>query len=237
MTRCYIGIGGNQGKLAETFAMALKSLDSLPGMELQQTSANYRSSAMGSDAGDTFTNAVAEFETTLEPHAILQNLQKVESQFGRDRAQVWGPRTLDLDLLYLGDLEIREDDLVLPHPHAWYRRFVLVPLCEIAPDFLHPVYKQSQAEFLRRIDLRPLEFQLIGCDIYSETLNDITREFADVKFDAPFLPDPETGIIVCGKKSTGVGENTPAVELNSLPGNDLESLKSVLQATMGTCSR
>src|SRR5207244_915336 len=85
---------------------------------------------------DNFVNACIEIETSLDPHALLFTLQKIEKKFGRDRANErrWGPRTLDLDLIAYDDIRLDKPELTLPHPRLFERPFVLVPLAEIAPD-------------------------------------------------------------------------------------------------------
>lgn len=217
--------------------MALKTLDSHPQISLVKTSPNYRSDAMGAGAGADFLNAVAECETELSANDLLTQLQTLEKQAGRTDKGTWGPRSLDLDLLYYGD-EIREtDELTVPHVGAWYRRFVLMPMCDIAPSYVHPLYKESQTQLLARIDTRPLNIQLIGCDIYSGNIDDLEHEFKQVTFESPLLPDPTVGLIVVGKKSEGLKTNVAQVDLSQLPGNNLEALKSVLQAVIGNCER
>jgi hypothetical protein len=110
-----------------------------------------------------------------------------------------------------------------------------MPMCEIAPEFRHPVYDESQTELLARIDRRPLTIQLVGCDIYSGKIDDLAHQFKEVTFDSPLLPDPTEGLIVFGKKSDGLKENVPQVDLSTLPGNNFEALESVLQAVIGRC--
>lgn len=192
---------------------------------------------MGTAAGPDFLNAVAEFETDCTPAQILEQLQLQEDRAGRQRTSSWEPRILDLDLLYVDDLLEETPELSLPHPGAWYRRFVLMPMCDIAPDFKHPVYHESQSELLARIDRRPLLIQLIGCDIYSGNIDDLDHRFSQLTFDSPLLPDPTEGLIVVGKKSDGLKENVPQIDLSTLPGNNLEALESVLQAVIGHCEQ
>jgi 2-amino-4-hydroxy-6-hydroxymethyldihydropteridine diphosphokinase len=87
---------------------------------------------------DRFVNACIEIETRLDPHALLFTLHKIETKFGRDRSKetLWGPRTLDLDLIAYDDAVLERPELTLPHPRLFERAFVLVPLAEIAPDRL-----------------------------------------------------------------------------------------------------
>lgn len=235
MPQCFIALGSNQGQSSQTFDLALKTLDSHPRFSLKRTSSYYRSAAMGASAGSDFLNAVAEFDVDCSPAEVLKQLQLMENRAGRQKSVAWEPRILDLDLIYFDNLVQETADLVLPHPGAWYRRFVLMPMCEIAPDYRHPVYHESQTELLARIDRRPLSIQLVGSDIYSGIIDDLGHRFRGVSFDSPLLPDPTEGLIVVGKKSEGLKENVPQIELSALPGNNLEALESVLQAVMGRC--
>lgn len=138
--RCWIGLGGNVGEVALAFDSALAMLDARPGLRLVAASRRYRTPAWGFEAQPDFINAVAAFETTLEPLALLDALQSVERAHGRDRAkeQRWGPRTLDLDLLDVDGVTMTSAELVLPHPRLAERAFVLVPWAELAPDFVIP---------------------------------------------------------------------------------------------------
>lgn len=238
MPRCFVGLGGNQGDVGETFSLAIKTLDSHPSLSLSGVSSRYRSLSMGGDAGDSYLNAVAEFDASLSAEEFLSRLQAVEQQFGRVRRQPWGPRPLDLDLLYYGDLVQRTPELCVPHTSAWYRRFVLVPMCEIAADFPHPVFGLTQAELLARIDVRPLAIQLTGCDAIPDgTLNDLVRRFGDVRFERTIIPDPDEGLIVLGREKTPLNPNLPAIRLSELPHEPARSLQSVLEAALGTCEK
>jgi 2-amino-4-hydroxy-6-hydroxymethyldihydropteridine diphosphokinase len=101
-------------------------------------SSDYTTPPWGEEHQAPFTNACIEIETSLDPHALLFTLHRIEKKFGRDRASEarWGPRTLDLDLLAYDDVSIQKPELTLPHPGLFERAFVLVPLAEIAPDRL-----------------------------------------------------------------------------------------------------
>jgi 2-amino-4-hydroxy-6-hydroxymethyldihydropteridine diphosphokinase len=101
-------------------------------------SSDYITPPWGDEQQPRFINACIEIETSLDPHALLFTLHKIEKKFGRDRAHErrWGPRTLDLDLIAYDDVSLRTPELTLPHPRLFERAFVLVPLAEIAPDRL-----------------------------------------------------------------------------------------------------
>src|ERR1044072_7214383 len=101
-------------------------------------SSDYATPPWGEQQQDCFINACIEIETSLDPHALLFTLHRIEQKFGRDRSKEtrWGPRTLDLDLLAYDDVTIDRPELTLPHPRLFERAFVLVPLAEIVPDRL-----------------------------------------------------------------------------------------------------
>jgi len=142
MQTAYIGMGGNLASSAgapeATLAAAALRLESL-GRVVRQSSL-YSTAPVGFAAQPRFVNAVVALETDLEPIELLDGLLAIEKEFGRDRAAGFanGPRTLDLDILLVGDLEIRSPDLLIPHPRLAQRAFVLVPLCEIAAEVVVP---------------------------------------------------------------------------------------------------
>lgn len=136
MSRALIALGGNVGDVRATFPKAISNILGMAQATLLARSSDYRTPPWGGQAQEPFINACIEVETSLDPHALLFTLHKIEKRFGRDRAreQRWGPRTLDLDLLAYDDAVINQPDLTLPHPRLFERAFVLVPLMEIAPD-------------------------------------------------------------------------------------------------------
>jgi 2-amino-4-hydroxy-6-hydroxymethyldihydropteridine diphosphokinase len=139
--RAYVGLGGNVGGAEETLRAAIRTFDALPSTRLVGASRLYRTPAWGRVEQPDFVNAVAAIDTTLAPRALLDALLGIERAHGRERnadAERWGPRTLDLDLLLYGDAVIDELGLHVPHPHLHERAFVLVPLCEIAPEAVIP---------------------------------------------------------------------------------------------------
>lgn len=136
MGNVLIALGGNIGDVRATFPKAISNILGMAQATLLARSSDYRTPPWGEEAQEPFINACIEVETSLDPHALLFTLHKIEKRFGRDRAkeQRWGPRTLDLDLLAYDDAVIKQPDLTLPHPRLFERAFVLVPLAEIAPD-------------------------------------------------------------------------------------------------------
>jgi 2-amino-4-hydroxy-6-hydroxymethyldihydropteridine diphosphokinase len=141
-----IGLGANLGDAAATLRTALHELGALPQTHLLRASRLYRTPAWGVEAQPDFINAVAALETRLPTRKLLEVLFEMERKHGRDRSreQRWGPRTLDLDLLLYGEMEIDEAGLRVPHRYITQRVFVLLPLLEIAPDVVIPGYGLAQ---------------------------------------------------------------------------------------------
>ena len=169
MTRCFISLGGNQGAVDQTFDQALARLAGAPGTKLTAVSRYFRTEPVGDDAGGGYLNAAAEIETILPPFELLDLLQAIEAEFGRTRTIRWGPRSLDLDLLFYGSELIATPRLVVPHRAAWYRRFVLDPLVEIAPRFVHPERAVDITALRDRLLPRPLEVLVAGGTVKSRT--------------------------------------------------------------------
>lgn len=159
MPRCSIGLGGNLGDVAATFALALQRLQQSHCVVIA-VSRLYVTHAMGPQAGDDFHNACALLETELDPHGLLQLVQGIEDEAGRMRSVRWGARTLDLDVLTYDDLVWQDPQLTLPHPGIVYRRFVLDPLVEVAPELVHPMLGRSVRDLQQRLLGRPLRIVL-----------------------------------------------------------------------------
>lgn len=139
MTLCYIGLGSNLDCPERQIRRALEALAELPETRVLKKSSLYRSRPLGGKNQPDYINAVAQLETTLPALALLHHLQQMESDQGRVRGEErWASRTLDLDLLLYGDGQIRERELVVPHPEIPNRNFVLCPLLEINPDIEIP---------------------------------------------------------------------------------------------------
>jgi len=131
--RVYVAIGANLGDARAAVLHAMTSLDAMPETRVVARSSLYRSAPVEA-AGPDFINAVVELESGLEPEPLLRELQRLELGAGRERPYRNAPRTLDLDLLYHGDVVMATESLTLPHPRIAERAFVLLPLAEIAPE-------------------------------------------------------------------------------------------------------
>jgi 2-amino-4-hydroxy-6-hydroxymethyldihydropteridine diphosphokinase len=136
MASVLIALGGNVGDVRQTFRKAIANICGMAQAALVARSSDYATPPWGEEDQDRFVNACIEIDTSLDPHALLYTLHKIEKKFGRDRSKEkrWGPRTLDLDLIAYDDAVLDKPELTLPHPRLFERAFVLVPLAEIAPD-------------------------------------------------------------------------------------------------------
>jgi 2-amino-4-hydroxy-6-hydroxymethyldihydropteridine diphosphokinase len=153
VTNVFIGLGSNLGERDTYIRRAVAELAKLPRTKLGRVSSLYDTDPVGDVAQPRFLNAVACVETELTAGELLWNLLLIEQRLGRVRSKVkkWGPRTIDLDLLFYGDLVLEEQDLTVPHPEAHLRAFVLAPLAELEPEFVHPVLGETVAAILRRL--------------------------------------------------------------------------------------
>ena len=139
METFYIGLGsnlsGSMGDPQQQIQTALEKISDHPEIHELNTSSFYRTSPVGPQDQPEFINAVAQAKTSLTPLALLDYLQKIENEHGRERKEHWGARTLDLDILIFGQQSIHNTRLIIPHPRIEERAFVLVPLIELEPNF------------------------------------------------------------------------------------------------------
>ena len=150
MTRAFLALGGNIGDVAQAFVTALDALRADEHVHVLQESPVYRTPPWGKTDQPDFLNMVAEIETDLSAHALLDLCLEIERASGRVRDERWGPRNIDLDVIAYGDAVISDEHLTLPHPHAHERAFVLAPLNEIAPDLM--INGKSVSEWLAQTD-------------------------------------------------------------------------------------
>ena len=129
---CWISLGANLGDRPAALQSAIAQLDTASGITVARVSAFYETPPWGKTDQPPFLNAAAELTTTLSPQALLKECQRIEQNLGRERHEHWGPRTIDLDLLYMPGHTSDTPELRLPHPYLLQRAFVLVPLAEIA---------------------------------------------------------------------------------------------------------
>lgn len=147
--KVFLGLGSNLGNREENLLKAQKLIDKKVG-KVHSKSSIYETAAWGITEQNAFLNQVLEIETVFSPDAVLHLLLKIEKNMGRIREIKWGERSIDIDVLYYNNEIISTENLVVPHPFIQERKFVLVPLCEIAPVFIHPKLKQSNLELLEK---------------------------------------------------------------------------------------
>jgi 2-amino-4-hydroxy-6-hydroxymethyldihydropteridine diphosphokinase len=135
----FVGLGSNLGDRVAALDAALAAIAVLPATTLVARSSYYESAPFEASGGD-YLNAVARLETALAPLALLRALQAIETAQGRERPFANAPRTLDLDLLLYGEVQLDSAEITLPHPRLHQRAFVLVPLAEIAPTLVIPTH-------------------------------------------------------------------------------------------------
>lgn len=133
----YLALGSNLGDRLDTLQRAVDLLHVRPGIDVVRSSRVYETEPVGPPQ-PAFLNAVVEVRTDLEPHELLKETQAVEDELGRVRAERWGPRAIDVDVLTFDERTIDEPELVIPHPRMHERGFVLVPLGELDPDPMLP---------------------------------------------------------------------------------------------------
>lgn len=132
MTRAFLGLGSNLGDRQQHLRDAV---DALRG-EVRATSDVYETDPIGGPTQDPFLNLVVELDTDLSAHELLRVCWRLEAAAGRVRETRWGPRTLDVDVLWIDGVTVDDSELTVPHPRMWERRFVLAPLSELAPDLV-----------------------------------------------------------------------------------------------------
>jgi 2-amino-4-hydroxy-6-hydroxymethyldihydropteridine diphosphokinase len=150
--RVYIGIGSNLGDRKANTLEAVERVSKLPGTRVSRASSLYESEPLG-DAKTWFVNSVIEIETDLQAEALLRKLKAIEKTMGRKRVKGkrWGSRVIDLDILLSEQEVIDKRSLKVPHPEMHKRRFVLLPLAELAPHLVHPALGQSVSAMLATV--------------------------------------------------------------------------------------
>ncbi len=144
----YIGIGSNLGDKLNHCEKAISEILKIDHHKLLAKSSFFKTQPVGNTSQDWFVNGVIKIETPLEAVELLRTLKTIESRLGRMKTYRWGPRTIDLDILFFDDEEIHTEELQIPHPHIQDRQFVLTPLAEIDRNLVHPVFKKPVHELL-----------------------------------------------------------------------------------------
>ncbi len=148
----FIGLGSNMENPAARCLEATEYIETTEGCKVLRRSSFYRTEPVGLLDQDWFVNAVIEIRTALSARVLMQVLQAIENKMGRQRSEMWGPRIIDLDILLYGQEIIQENNLKIPHPEFYKRRFVLEPLNEIAPYVIHPAFGVSVSGLLDRLE-------------------------------------------------------------------------------------
>jgi 2-amino-4-hydroxy-6-hydroxymethyldihydropteridine diphosphokinase len=148
---CAIALGSNLGDSQAILEASLQCLAQCEGILLKAVSHGYQTDPVGPPQPD-YLNACALLAVALSPEQLLQKLLAIEQRWGRVRQEKHGPRTLDLDLIFYGDRLVDQPHLQIPHPRFAQRAFVLVPLAEIAPDWIDPRSQKAIAELVKAID-------------------------------------------------------------------------------------
>jgi len=154
MARVFIGIGSNIGDRRRNIESAINSIRR-EGIKITKISGFYETEPWGVKNQPYFINGVIEVETELSPIKLLLLLKRIERDIGRKKAMKWGPREIDLDILLYDDIILKSEILNIPHPFLEDREFVLKPLCEIAPNLIHPVLKKPVREILNETGREP----------------------------------------------------------------------------------
>lgn len=148
----FIGLGSNEGNKNDNIRAAIKEISKLAFCKIEKVSSLYETFPLGEVEQDNFINAVIKITTSLNPQELFGELKKIEQNLGRIVREKWGPREIDLDILFFNDLIFSDEIITLPHKGIIYRDFVIVPLIEIEPEFVHPVFNKNITDFL--LDLK-----------------------------------------------------------------------------------
>lgn len=144
----YIGIGSNMGDSLGNCRQAIQAIGAKKGNRIVACSSFYLTEPVGRKDQNWFVNAVIAVRTNFSPHQLLEFLMNVEKNMGRERRERWGPRIVDLDILFYENLICQENNLQIPHPEIAKRRFVLLPLKDIAPHLIHPILGKTVSNLL-----------------------------------------------------------------------------------------
>jgi 2-amino-4-hydroxy-6-hydroxymethyldihydropteridine diphosphokinase len=149
MTKVFIGVGSNLGEREKHIQLARDLLGSIRGVRITACASLRETEPLGGPPQGKYMNTVWQIETDLGPKKLMEHLMEIERQLGRVREELNGPRTIDLDILFYEQEIIDRPGLVIPHPRAHERPFVLEPMTELDPDFRHPALKKTMKVLIR----------------------------------------------------------------------------------------
>lgn len=143
----YLLLGSNLGNRKKYISSAISEIEAKLGSVAKRSSL-YQTASWGKHDQPDFLNQVIELKTSLEPQALLSGVLSIEAVLGRKRVEKWGSRIIDIDILLYEDQIINDPELIIPHPYLAFRRFCLMPLSEIAPEFIHPILNKNIQQLL-----------------------------------------------------------------------------------------
>ena len=154
MAIVYLSLGSNKGDRIGFVQQATSLLNGYENINVVQSSSLYETEPWGVESDNWFVNAVIQVSTSLSPRTLLSQCQKIENVLGRNREKEgrYGDRNIDIDILLYDNLTVSEKDLIIPHAHFHERAFTLVPMLEIAPDVVHPVYKKTMTDLYEELE-------------------------------------------------------------------------------------
>ena len=144
----YIGIGSNEGDRLNNIKQSIEFISELDDCNVETVSSLYETSPFGNVNQNNFFNAVLKISTSLNHIQLFHRLKEIEKVLGRVQREKWGPRKIDLDILFYNDLIFSDEIITLPHKGIIYRDFVMIPLIEIEPEIIHPVFNRKVSEFI-----------------------------------------------------------------------------------------
>ncbi len=173
MRRAFIGLGSNIGDRCAHILLSIKEMKKIPGVKFRRVSGLYNTEPVGHVRQDNFLNAAVEIEISIDPEKLLDELQKIEKRMGRTREIKWGPRIIDLDILFVESVEMNGKNLVLPHKELAFRRFVLVPLHEIASEVVITRAGQTVKQLLKKTPDKSYVELYMTSDVVFNKLNEV----------------------------------------------------------------
>ncbi len=154
--RVFLGLGSNIGKKKRNILNAIELLKKNENIEVKDISKFYSSPPYGFEEQESFVNCVVEIYTDFTPQKLLEEIKKMEKALGRKPTFRWGPRIIDIDIIFYNNLILKEKNLEIPHPDIQNRAFVLVPMAEIDSEFVHPVLNKTIYQLMNELDLREI---------------------------------------------------------------------------------